>query len=107
MLGSSKLMAFVGTSNAESARHFYETVLGLSFVADEPFALTFKSNGVMVRISKVDDVSHHPYTVLGWSVDDIRATVQALRRNGIEFQRFPYLEQDESGVWVSPAGAKV
>jgi catechol 2,3-dioxygenase-like lactoylglutathione lyase family enzyme len=78
MLDSSKLMAFVATNDAKKARHFYQTVLGLSFVADEPFALTFNANGVMVRITKVEDVSPRPYTVLGWSVQDIKSTVEVL-----------------------------
>ncbi|MFQ5657991.1 MAG: VOC family protein [Candidatus Methylomirabilales bacterium] len=107
MLGSSKLIAFVGTTDSQKARHFYENVLGLSFVANEPFALVFYANAVMIRIFKMEALTPAPYTVLGWSVADIVNMVQALRSKGVAFERFPSLEQDETGVWVSPSGAKV
>ena len=107
MLGSSKLMAFVGTTDSKKARHFYENVLGLSFVADEPFALVFNANSVMVRIFKLEGLTPAPYTVLGWNVADIDSMIQALRSKGVEFERLPNLEQDKTGVWVSPSGAKV
>jgi catechol 2,3-dioxygenase-like lactoylglutathione lyase family enzyme len=45
MLSSSKLVAFAATTNALEARRFYEGVLGLRLVADEPFALVFDANG--------------------------------------------------------------
>ncbi len=107
MLGSADLIAFVGTTNAARARQFYENVLGLTFVADETFALVFDAHGVMVRIFKVDAIDAARYTVLGWSVADIRATIKGLRAKGIVFERFPRMDQDDDGVWVSPSGAKV
>ncbi len=107
MLGSSKLVAFIGTTDSDKARHFYGSVLGLSFVSEDPFALVFDANSVMVRISKLDAVTPAPYTVLGWEVADIKGMVQSLHSEGIEFERFPGLEQGETGVWVSPSGAKV
>ena len=107
MLGSSKLMAFVGTTDTPRARQFYENVLGLTFVADEPFALVFNADAVMVRIFKLEALTPAPYTVLGWSVADIDRMIQALGSKGVAFERFPGLEQDKTGVWVSPSGAKV
>jgi catechol 2,3-dioxygenase-like lactoylglutathione lyase family enzyme len=107
MLGSSKLEAFVGTTDAKKARHFYETVLGLSLIADQPFALLFDANGTSLRVSKVDEVSPEPYTVLGWVVSDIEAMTKALRKNGVVFERYPYFEQDENDIWTAPTGAKV
>jgi catechol 2,3-dioxygenase-like lactoylglutathione lyase family enzyme len=107
MLGSSKLEAFVGTTNPQKARHFYETVLGLSFIADQPYALIFDANGTPLRVSKVDEVSPEPYTVLGWKVSGIEAVTKALRERGVVFERYPYFKQDENDVWTSPNGAKV
>ena len=107
MLGSSNLEAFVGTTDPEKARHFYERILGLSLIADEPFALMFEVNGIMLRVSKVDEVPAAPYTVLGWNVTNIETTVQLLQGKGVQFERYPYFEQDEWSIWVSPSGAKV
>ena len=107
MLGSCELTAFVATADAERARAFYEGVLGLRSVADEPFALVFDANGTSLRISKVQSVAAAPYTVLGWEVSDIAAVVRGLGEKGVMFERFPGMEQDELGVWASPGGAKV
>ena len=48
-----------------------------------------------------------PYTVLGWRVPDAAAAVEELGGRGVEFARFDGMEQDELGVWTSPAGARV
>jgi len=107
MLASAKLEAFVGTANPQKARHFYETVLGLSLITDAPFALMFESNGTRLLVSKVDEVSPAPYTVLGWTVSDIASMTKTLRKKGVAFERYPYFEQDENDVWVAPSGTKV
>ena len=106
MLGSSKLIAFVGTTNPQKARDFYQNVIGLSFIADEPFALVFHADAVMVRIFKVEALTPAPYTVLGWNVADIDGMIRSLSARGVVFERFPNLEQ-ETGVWVSPNRARV
>ncbi|HEX9161525.1 MAG TPA: VOC family protein [Thermoanaerobaculia bacterium] len=107
MLGTSKLIAFVGTTNGDRARQFYANVLGLKFIADETYALVFDANGVMIRVFKLDVLTPAQFTVLGWGVDDIHATIKGLRAKGVTFERYPHMQQDETGVWVSPSGAKV
>jgi len=47
---------FLATANAERSRAFYERVLGLTFVADEPPALVFRVGETMLRIQKVERV---------------------------------------------------
>jgi catechol 2,3-dioxygenase-like lactoylglutathione lyase family enzyme len=49
-LGSAPLVTFVATSDSARARAFYEDVLGLRLIADEPYALVFDANGIMLRI---------------------------------------------------------
>lgn len=81
--------------------------MGLRFVADEPYALVFDANGVMLRVSKTQSLDPAPHTVLGWSVGDIQATVAALARKGVAFERYDVLTQDAAGVWTSPGGVRV
>lgn len=107
MLGTSPLIAFVGTTNAGRSKAFYEGLLGLTFVADEPSALVFNADGVMLRIFKVKDLIPAAHTVLGWNVTDIGSTIDSLRARNIVFERFPALAQDSGGVWTSPTGEKV
>lgn len=98
---------FLATANAERSRAFYERMLGLTFVADEPYALVFQVGHSMLRIQKVEHVVKAPYTALGWAVRDIRATVADLSKAGVVFRRYDGLGQDDQGVWHSPGGALV
>jgi catechol 2,3-dioxygenase-like lactoylglutathione lyase family enzyme len=98
---------FLATANVKRSRAFYEKVLGLAFVADEPPAFVFRVGDSMLRIQKVERVQTPPYTALGWDVRDIRATVRQLRAAGVIFQRYEGLGQDGSDIWRSPSGALV
>ena len=106
-LRGASIIAFLGTADASRARAFYESILGLRLVADDPFALVFDADGVMLRIQKVQAVTPAAYTSLGWQVADIATTVRRLRARGVELERYGGLEQDELGIWRSPGGARV
>ncbi len=102
-------VAFLATRHPERARAFYESALGLCLLADElPFALVFDANGTMLRITPVQEHRPQPFTVLGWEVDSIEDTVRQLMAAGVEFARYPGL--NDSGplpIWTSPNGARV
>jgi catechol 2,3-dioxygenase-like lactoylglutathione lyase family enzyme len=100
-------IVFLATANAARSREFYERVLGLAFVAEEPPALVFRIGDRMLRIQKVDRVLAAPYTALGWAVSDIRRAVRDLRLAGVSFQRYPGMNQDDDGIWQAPSGALV
>lgn len=106
-LSGANIMVFLATADAVRARTFYESVVGLRFVADDPFALVFDANGVMVRIQKVATVTPASYTALGWVVADIARTVESLRAHGVEAEKYDGLAQDALGVWASPSGAHI
>jgi len=107
MLGTEKLMAFIGTADAPRAKAFYLEVLGLRLVADEEWAVVFDVNGTMLRMQKAPAVKPLPYTALGWQVSDIASTLAALRAKGVSFERYEHLPQDANGVWATPDGSKV
>ena len=98
---------FLATANPKRSREFYERVLGLKFVADEPPALVFRVGDSMLRIQKVDRVHAAPYTSLGWAVKDLRRTVRELRKAGVKFERYEFLKQDDDAIWSAPSGALV
>lgn len=102
-----KPIFFLATANAERSRAFYEGVLGLEFVADEPPAVVFRVGQSMLRIQKVEKAHVAPYTALGWAVSDIRVTIRRLRETGVRFSRFEGMNQDADGIWQSPNGARV
>jgi catechol 2,3-dioxygenase-like lactoylglutathione lyase family enzyme len=107
MVRDAKLVAFVATRDAARARRFYAETLGLGIVSEDDFALVFDANGTTVRVVKVEAVALAPYTVLGWEVRDIAATVNALGARGVSFERYGFLEQDARGIWTAPGGARV
>ncbi len=107
MMHLDKPILFLATANAGRARAFYEGVLGLVLVTDEPPALVFRAGDSMLRIQKVERVDKAPYTVLGWDVKDIRTTVRQLRAAGVVCQRYEGMEQDNENIWHSPSGALV
>jgi catechol 2,3-dioxygenase-like lactoylglutathione lyase family enzyme len=107
MLKSHKAVAFSATQCPDEARAFYADVLGLQFIADEPFALVFDMCGTMLRIQKTSNHVALPYTSLGWDVPDIAAMVRALRGKGVVFERFDGFEQDDLAIWVAPGGTRV
>lgn len=107
MLGKAKLTAFAATAHPRRARAFYQRTLGLRLLTDDRFALAFDSNGVQLRVQKVEKVTPPPFTVLGWEVASIRRAMTALAKAGVTFERYPFLEQDAAGVWTAPGGTRV
>jgi catechol 2,3-dioxygenase-like lactoylglutathione lyase family enzyme len=107
MLASAPLIAMVSTVDATRARAFYEATLGLPLVADDSFALVFDCGGTMLRVTKVQELTPQPFSVLGWEVADIAAEVIRLSGAGVAFERYEGMDQDASGVWRSPGGAQI
>jgi catechol 2,3-dioxygenase-like lactoylglutathione lyase family enzyme len=107
MLSQSSPISFAATQNARKSREFYEKTLGLKFISEDGFALVFDANGTMLRIQKVEAVDPRGYTVLGWSVNDIKSEVHNLAGLGVILARYEGMGQDDSGIWTSPSGAKV
>ena len=107
VLGDSRIIAFVATVDAERACHFFVEVLGLRLVDKSPYALVFDVQGTMLRVTTVEAVSPAPYTVLGWSVDDIAATVESLTQRSVVFRRYEGMGQDDRGIWTTPSGDRI
>jgi catechol 2,3-dioxygenase-like lactoylglutathione lyase family enzyme len=108
-LATSRLVAFVATAQPDQARAFYRDVLGLTLVSDDPFALVFDANGTTLRVAKVDALAPQPFTVLGWVVPEIAATIRQLLERGVSFERYDAMgmAQDDLGIWTAPGGAQI
>jgi catechol 2,3-dioxygenase-like lactoylglutathione lyase family enzyme len=106
MFGSTNIVAFVPTKDAEKARAFYVDVLGLRFIKDDGFAMVLDANGIMVRVARAQ-FTPAQFTILGWQVKNIEKTVAGLQEKGVHFERFGFFEQDALGIWTAPTGDKV
>lgn len=107
MLTTARPMCFVATADAETSKRFYAETLGLTLIADEPWAIVFDLAGTMLRIQKAQSVTAHPYTALGWHVADVPAAVTDLQARGVSFERFPWMNPDSDWWTVPGAGVKV
>lgn len=105
VLGS--LIALVPAVDLDRARTFYEGTLGLTVDEVNDFACVLRSGDTMLRVTKVDSLTPQPFTVLGWQVDDIRATATALHERGVELLRYEFMEQDDLGIWTAPSGGRI
>jgi catechol 2,3-dioxygenase-like lactoylglutathione lyase family enzyme len=106
-LESAQLVAFAGATDLGRARDFYQGVLGLPLDHEDGFACVFRVGEMRLRVTRVDEVARAPYTVLGWTVPDIDATIRELSARGVEFERYEGMSQDELGAWSAPSGARV
>lgn len=107
MIFQGQTMAFVSARDLDRAEAFYVGRLGLARVFRNDFALDVRGNDLPIRITRVPDLEPQPFTVLGWHVERIDEAVAQLVQAGIEFRRYPGMEQDAAGIWRAPSGARV
>ncbi len=98
MLTDSHAFSGFSTNDIESCRTFYADTLGLK-VSDENGMLDLQlADGAHVLIYPKDDHQPATYTCLNFPVTDIDATVDALTKRGVTFERYEGFEQDDRGV---------
>jgi len=108
MLFEARIMPFVPSTDLARSQEFYEGVLGLAVEDTNDFALEVRGHDrTILRITKVAELTPHPFTVLGWRVSDLPATLHDLVASGVEPLRFDGMGQDADGVWTAPGGTKV
>jgi catechol 2,3-dioxygenase-like lactoylglutathione lyase family enzyme len=100
-------VAFVGTRDLDRAEAFYVGLLGLRRMMRDDFAVVAIGDDVRMRITHVPDFKPQPFTVLGWQVQGLDDVMARLVEAGIQFRRFPGMEQDAAGVWRTPGGGRV
>lgn len=106
-LAGSEPVAFLAATDLARARAFFGDVLGLQLMAEDGFACMFRAGAVSLRVSLVEQIVTAPYTVLGWIVPNIGQAIAELSAQGVAFQQFDGLDQDELGVWRTPDGSLV
>jgi len=101
------MVGFLLTKDYDKARGFFEKTLGFEFVSSDQFALVMKIGGHMIRIVKIPTFTPLQSTVLGWEVADIETMVAALTKRGVVFEKYPFVQDKERGIWTTPDGSKV
>jgi catechol 2,3-dioxygenase-like lactoylglutathione lyase family enzyme len=104
MLANAKLQAFLLTTDPARSRAFYEGVLGLNFLSEDDFAITMKSGEVEIRLTRIEEHTPLPHTVIGWRVENIEAKVDELAAQGVFCRQYGVPGQDEKGIWTMADG---
>ena len=100
-------MAFIPSSHLGTSHAFYSGVLGLNRVEATPQANVYDANGTPLRVTLVTEHTPSPFTVLGWYVPDVRASMADLAERGVVFKSYPGFDQDEDGIWTAPSGRQI
>jgi catechol 2,3-dioxygenase-like lactoylglutathione lyase family enzyme len=107
MLAAMNMVGFLLTKDYDKSRAFYEGNLGFEFVSLDQFALVMQAGKSMIRIVRVPTFTPLQSTVLGWQVSDIEAIVDWLTKRGVVFEKYPFVQDEERGIWSAPGGSKV
>jgi catechol 2,3-dioxygenase-like lactoylglutathione lyase family enzyme len=103
-------IASIPTADADIARTFYEQTLGLTFISQDQFAIVFRVGPAQTTLRVVcapGGFTPTPFSIFGWEVDDIDASITELSGKGIDFLRYGFFEQQPNGVWLAPGGAAI
>jgi len=107
MLSSCNLIGFLVTKDYDKARAFFEAQLGFQFIGLDQYALAMQAGAHMMRITRIPNFTPARNTVLGWEVQDIEAIVEWLKQRGVTFEKYPFIQDPEIGIWTTPSGDKV
>jgi len=107
MLASAKMVGFVPTKDYDKARAFYEGQLQFEFISLDQFALVVRAGEHMIRIAKISNFTPLQGTILGWQVENIESVVTWLKERGVSVEKYPFIQDQERGIWSAPGGTKV
>lgn len=103
-----RAVAYVPTPDPKRAARWYASKLGMTHVADAAFESVVRDAGLTIRLTQVEPFEPTPFTILGWEVRDLDATMRQLKAKRVRFVYYPNIGMPkDTRVWTSPAGARV
>ena len=101
-------VAFVLATDRARALAFYGETLGLALRSSDDFGDFIDMGGGLLRLTVIPGHGPSAHPVLGWTVEDIVASVAARAARGVVFTIYEGMGQDAMGIWTAPDGvAKV
>lgn len=100
MLKGFESATMIPTKDLETARQFYEDVLGFSVNWEDPNGVNYQSGGTTFNVYPTQFAGTAQHTLIGWEVDDIESVVDDLASKGVTFEQYdmPELKTDAKGV---------
>jgi predicted enzyme related to lactoylglutathione lyase len=108
-LRNAPVAAILPVTDMERAIRFYTETLDLPMTEfSVPNTVTIEcGDGTRIGLYQRDEPTRAEHTVAGWLVEDVEATVDALRERGVTFEQYdrPGIKTDARGI-VELGGAK-
>ena len=82
----------------KKAEEFYSRTLGLDTTTDDMGLQLHLPGGGQVYVYSKENHQPATYTMLNLGVENIDDAVKALGDNGVTFERYPDMHQDEKGI---------
>jgi catechol 2,3-dioxygenase-like lactoylglutathione lyase family enzyme len=98
MLGSSKGFSGFSVDDIVEAKAFYGETLGLEVSEEHGMLHLHLGTGAAVLVYPKPNHTPAAFTILNFPVADLDATVDELTSKGVDFERYPGMEQDERGI---------
>ncbi|MHB8489247.1 MAG: VOC family protein [Candidatus Dormibacteria bacterium] len=97
-LTNSKAFSGFAVNDLDKARAFYGETLGLNTSAQEGLLTLHLAGDRDTLIYFKPDFAPATYTILNFPVDDIVQAVDELTANGVTFERYEGIGQDDRGI---------
>ena len=88
MLANAAVSTRLPAKDLERARRFYSEKLGLEPVEQRPGGLRYQCGGSSFAVFEAAGSASGTHTQMSWEVDDIEATLAALRARGVVFEEY-------------------
>ena len=80
--------ATIPAKDLDGTRKFYEGVLGLEVVMENPAGITYRTGDSVISLYPTEFAGTAQHTLGGFIVDDIDAAVADLRARGVTFEEY-------------------
>jgi catechol 2,3-dioxygenase-like lactoylglutathione lyase family enzyme len=88
VLADSSLAARIPAQDLERGRSFYAEKLGLEPAEERPGGLRYRCGDAEFALFESSGASSGEFTQMAWQVEDIKATVEALRSRGVVLEDY-------------------
>ena len=102
MLRNGRVATRLPVRDLKKARAFYSEKLGLDPAEERPGGLLYRCGGSEFALFESAGTASGTHTQMGWTGDDIEATVADLRRRGLDFEAV-----DMPGITVTDGIAEI
>jgi catechol 2,3-dioxygenase-like lactoylglutathione lyase family enzyme len=100
MLAEANVNAILAVKDLDEAKKFYEEVLGLKKTKEDPGGVTYQSGSTTLYVYPSEFAGTNKATAAGWSVKDLKATVEELKGKGVVFEHYPDMGTLEGDIHV-------